>query len=122
MRLWRPVGPQELALIAASEWRCFPPRLPEQPIFYPVLTFAYAEQIARDWNSKGDAERQEGFVVEFEVADAIAERYPPETVGGFEHRELWVPVEELDAFNGQIEGVIRLVATYREGRRIGEPA
>ena len=30
--------------------REFPPRLPEQPIFYPVLTEDYARQIARDWN------------------------------------------------------------------------
>jgi hypothetical protein len=32
------VGPGELELIAASGYRPFPPRLPEQPIFYPVLT------------------------------------------------------------------------------------
>jgi len=46
--LYRPVGPKELALIEASGWRAFPPRLPEQPIFYPVLNEDYAIQIARD--------------------------------------------------------------------------
>ncbi|TJV91269.1 MAG: hypothetical protein E5X84_12435, partial [Mesorhizobium sp.] len=46
--LWRPVGPKELKLIEKSGMR--PPRLPEQPIFYPVLSEAYAVQIARDWN------------------------------------------------------------------------
>jgi hypothetical protein len=50
--LYRPVGFKELALIAASEWREFPPRLPEQPVFYPVTNEAYAIQIARDWNVK----------------------------------------------------------------------
>jgi hypothetical protein len=35
--LYRPVGPTELALIEASNWKAFPPRLAEQPIFYPVL-------------------------------------------------------------------------------------
>jgi hypothetical protein len=30
--LWRPVGPNGLALIEASGMRAFPPRLPEQPI------------------------------------------------------------------------------------------
>ena len=35
--LYRPVGPKELELIVASGYREFPPRLPEQPIFYPVL-------------------------------------------------------------------------------------
>ena len=36
--LWRPAGPQELKLIEASGMREFRPRLPDQPIFYPVLT------------------------------------------------------------------------------------
>ena len=49
--LFRPVGPQELALIAKSDYREFPPRLPHQPIFYPVLNEEYATQIARDWNA-----------------------------------------------------------------------
>ena len=47
--LWRPVGPEELALIRASGMRAFAPRLPEQLIFYPVLTEDYAVKIARDW-------------------------------------------------------------------------
>jgi hypothetical protein len=34
LTLFRPVGPEELALIEASGWREFPPRLPDQPIFY----------------------------------------------------------------------------------------
>ncbi len=34
--LYHPVAPQELSLIADSGYRRFPPRLPEQPIFYPV--------------------------------------------------------------------------------------
>ena len=50
--LFRPVGPIELALIAESGFRRFPPRLPEQPIFYPVCNEAYAVEIARDWNGK----------------------------------------------------------------------
>jgi Immunity protein 8 len=35
--LWRPTGPEELALVEASGWTAWPRRLPEQPIFYPVL-------------------------------------------------------------------------------------
>ena len=46
--LFRPVGPKELELIERSGFREFPPRLPEQPIFYPVLTEEYARKIARD--------------------------------------------------------------------------
>ena len=53
--LYRPVGQAELDLIAESGHLRFPPRLPEQPIFYPVLTEEYATAIARDWNAKGPA-------------------------------------------------------------------
>ncbi|HVX50037.1 MAG TPA: hypothetical protein VHB48_07760, partial [Chitinophagaceae bacterium] len=48
--LYRPVGPDELKKIADSGYKKFPPRLPEQPVFYPVLNEEYAVQIARDWN------------------------------------------------------------------------
>ena len=48
--LYRPVGPSELELIEASDWREFPPRLPDQPIFYPVIDQPYARQIPRYWN------------------------------------------------------------------------
>ena len=37
MILYRPVGEQELALIRESKYTAFPPRLPEQPIFYPEI-------------------------------------------------------------------------------------
>lgn len=62
--LFRPVGPAELALIEAANWRAFPPRLPDQPIFYPVLTEAYARKIARDWNVPASGS---GFVTRFSV-------------------------------------------------------
>lgn len=44
IKLYRPVGQGELDLIAASGFKSFPPRLPEQTIFYPVLTKEYAER------------------------------------------------------------------------------
>ncbi|WP_245862275.1 hypothetical protein [Phycicoccus duodecadis] len=52
MTLWRSTGPHELALVEASGWSSWPPRLPGQPIFYPVLNEDYAVKIARDWNVK----------------------------------------------------------------------
>jgi hypothetical protein len=48
--LWRPTGPQELDLVRASGWKARPPRLPDQPIFHPVLNEQYAITIARDCN------------------------------------------------------------------------
>ncbi len=108
--LWRPVGPKELALIKAAGMRAFPPRLPEQPIFYPVLTEAYAVKIARDWNVPADGA---GFVTRFLVRKCHIDRYGVREAGGREHLEYWIPAEELDAFNAEIVGQIEVVQTFR---------
>jgi hypothetical protein len=108
--LYRPVGPKELELIQASGWREFPPRLPDQPIFYPVLNEEYATQIARDWNVKASGA---GFVTRFQVDAQYLERYRVETVGGSVHKELWVPAGELAEFNRHIVGRIEVIAEFR---------
>ena len=107
--LFRPVGPLELALIEASGWTAFPPRLPAQPIFYPVLDKEYAIQIARDWNVP---ESGSGFVTQFEVNAELVESYEIHVVGNSRHRELWVPAQELDRFNRNIVGRIQVVASF----------
>ncbi len=107
--LYRPVGEKELALIESSDWREFPPRLPEQPIFYPVLNEAYAVQIARDWNAKHNGI---GFVTKFEVQEDFLSRYEVQIVGGATHKELWVPAEELAEFNQNILGKIEVTQTF----------
>ena len=108
--LYRPVGPKELALIAASGYREFPPRLPEQPIFYPVLNEEYARQIARDWNAK---DRGAGYVTRFAARTEFVSRFPAQTVGGAIHRELWVPAGDLAEMNRHIVGLIRVIAEYQ---------
>ena len=110
MILYRPVGPKELKLIADANFEAFPPRLPEQPIFYPVLNFEYAEQIARDWNATTSP--YSGFVTRFELEQDYAEQFEVHQVGGQIHQELWVPAEELAEFNTHIVGKIEIVATY----------
>lgn len=107
--LYRPVGPRELELIAALEWRAFPPRLEWQPIFYPVMNEEYAIQIARDWNVP---ESGSGFVTKFEVETAYLRRFEVQNVGGFDHNELWVPAEELEEFNRHIVGLIEVTQSY----------
>ena len=107
--LYRPVGENELALVRASGWRAFPPRLPEQPIFYPVLEETYATQIARDWNTRdGDS----GYVLRFEVESEYLSRFTIQTAGSRVHREYWIPAEELEEFNRHIVGTIHIVAEY----------
>jgi len=111
MILYRPVGLKELALIAETNFRAFPPRLPDQPLFYPVLNFEYAEQIARDWNAtSGDFA---GFVTKFVLVDSYTSRFEVHEVGkqGV-HQELWVSAEELVEFNLHIIGRILIAAAY----------
>ncbi|MEU4691050.1 ADP-ribosylation/crystallin J1 [Actinoplanes sp. NPDC023714] len=108
--LWRPTGPAELELVRASGWRAWPPRLADQPIFYPVLNEDYAIRIARDWNVPHSGA---GFVTRFEVDSAFLSRYPVRQVGGDTILELWVPAGELDEFNSHIAGTIEVVHEFR---------
>lgn len=118
--LWRPVGRAELELIERSGWRAFPPRLPHQPIFYPVLDEAYAVQIARDWNTHDAASGFAGYVTRFRVRSDFLSRYPVQVAGARRHRELWVPAEEMDDFNANVVGTIEVVAEFAgEGKRDG---
>jgi len=107
--LWRPVGPEELALIRAAGSRAFPPRLPDQPIFYPVLTEEYAAKIARDWNVPASGA---GYVTRFEVREDFLRTYAPQKAGGRDHLEYWIPAEELPAFNASIVGEITVVQSF----------
>ena len=107
--LWRPVGPAELKLIEASGMRAFPPRLPEQPIFYPVLTEEYAAKIAREWNVPSSGA---GFVTRFAVRKDHLDRYEVHEAGGRAHLEYWIPAEDLDAFNEAIVGPIEVTREF----------
>ncbi|MBX3117675.1 MAG: hypothetical protein KF784_01315 [Fimbriimonadaceae bacterium] len=110
--LYRPVGQAELDLIAQSGYAAFPPRLPIQPIFYPVLSEEYAIQIARDWNTKDAASGFVGYVTRFEVDAEWAARYPVQTAGASQHQELWIPAEELEDFNAHIVGKIEVIQRF----------
>jgi hypothetical protein len=114
--LFRPVGAHELALIVATGYRAFPPRLPSQPIFYPVLTESYAVEIARDWNTKDEASGFAGFVTRFAIDAEFASRYPVQSAGAQRHQELWVPAADVVEFNRHIVGLIEVIAEFRNSR------
>lgn len=83
--------------------RRFPPRLREQPIFYPVLSEEYAITIARDWNVPASGS---GYVTRFDVEKAYIDRHQVRQAGGRRYLEYWIPAEKLDAFNNAIVGEI----------------
>jgi hypothetical protein len=96
-------------LIRQTGMRAFPPRLPEQPIFYPVLSEEYAVKIARDWNVPASGS---GFVTRFQVTRSFISRYDVREAGGRSHLEYWIPAEELVAFNAAIVGLIEVVRSF----------
>ena len=108
--LYRPTGPTELALVRGSGFRRWPPRLPEQPIFYPVTNQRYAEEIASNWNVKASGA---GFVTRFAVRKAFMDPYPVQTVGASHHTEWWIPAEKLEALNDNIVGLIEVIAEFK---------
>ena len=107
--LWRPVGPKELELIRQSGMREFPPRLAEQPIFYPVVSEDYASKIAREWNVTASGK---GYVTRFRVRKEFLDRYSTHEVGGKQHLEYWIPAEDLGSFNAALVGKIEVVAEF----------
>lgn len=111
--LYRPVGRKELELIRDSGFRAFPPRLPQQPFFYPVLNEDYAVQIARDWNTKDETSSYEGYVLKFDVRTEFLSQYEVRVAGNSKHREYWIPAADLEELNRNIEGVIQVVREFR---------
>jgi hypothetical protein len=119
MILYRPVGHKELELICEAGFRAFPPRLPDQPIFYPVLNASYARQIAEGWNTKSGT--YSGYITRFNIKNEYAGKFQKQIVGGGQHEELWVPAEELTEFNNNIIGHIEVIAAYFGEGFIGSP-
>jgi hypothetical protein len=109
--LWRPTGPEELALVRASGWREWPPRLPGQPIFYPVLNEDYATKIARDWNVPHSGS---GYVTRFRVRRAFLDGYQVHQAGGKTILEYWIPSDDLPGLNASIVGLIEVTAEYHQ--------
>ncbi len=110
--LYRPVGLFELELIHQSNYTEFPPRLDWQPIFYPVLNEAYAIEIATKWNLDDAGSGYSGFVTQFNINKTFIKKYKVENVGGKIHDELWIPSEELQEFNNNIIGEIKITKAY----------
>ncbi len=108
--LYRPTGPKELDLVKKSGYKKWPPRLPEQPIFYPVTNEKYAKEIAIKWNVK---DSKVGYVTKFEVNKEFIDKYDIQQVGGSNHKEWWIPAEDLEDLNANIVGLIEVIGEYK---------
>jgi len=112
MILYRPVGQIEYDLIKDADFKAFPPRLPEQPIFYPVLNEKYASEIAEKWNTNDKFSGYVGYVLRFEIDDEFISQYEVQQAGASYHLEYWIPAEDLEAFNDSIIGKIEVVQRF----------
>ena len=113
MILYRPVGKKEYELIEQNDFKSFPPRLPEQPIFYPVLTEQYAIEIASKWNTKDNLFSENvGYVLKFNVSDEYISKFDVQAAGASRHKEYWIPADELEEFNSNIIGTIEVIHKF----------
>jgi len=109
--VYRPTGQKELELVEQSGFRRWPPRLPEQPIFYPVTNERYATEIAIKWNIK---DSRVGYVTRFCVKKEFMDRFKIERVGAAHHTEWWIPAEQLEELNDNIVGLIEVIGEFHQ--------
>ena len=106
LTMYRPVGPEELKLLEENDFERWPPRLPEQPIFYPVTNEAYAREITKKWNVPRFGG---GYVTRWRIYMDFADRYEIHIVGRDYHAEWWIPAEDLEELNDNIVGKIEVI-------------
>jgi len=110
--LYCPIGVDELIAIVVSQWRGFPPRGAERPIFHPVTTEGYGRYLGANWagrHGEGDC-----YLVRFAVGAEAVRALERRSLGGPEREELWVAGESFAAFNAAIVGGIHLIAEWSE--------
>jgi len=110
--LYRPTGQKELTLVAETDYKRWPPRLPEQPIFYPVTNEQYAIEIAQRWNTQDRGSGWVGYVTRFQIKKAYLDKYEIQQVGASYHTEYWIPATELETFNDHIVGKIEVIHKF----------
>ena len=81
MKLYRPVGLQELEKILNFGSEKFPDRQVWQPILYIVENYGYAEQISTMWNLKDENSGFSGYILEFTISDDYMKNYDIKQVG-----------------------------------------
>jgi hypothetical protein len=108
--MYRPIGPLELQLVSESGFRRWPPRIPEQPIFYAITNERHAIEIATRWNVKDSGI---GYIAKFAVRSEFVERYVIQEIGEAHQAEWWIPEEDLEELNDNIVGLIEVIGEYR---------
>jgi hypothetical protein len=108
--LSRPIGEIAVELTGESGRHAFPPRLPEQPFFRPVLNEVHRNQIARSWSTRRWGI---GYVTNFKVDSESLRQFPLQRAGTRIPQQSWIRAEELEEFNRHIVGSIKRLRPFR---------
>ena len=108
MKLYRPVGLQELEKILNFGSEKFPDRQVWQPILYIVENYGYAEQISATWNLKDENSGFSGYITEFTISDDYMKNYEIKQVGDRTHLEYWIPAKDMRKFNSSLTSKIKI--------------
>jgi len=110
MKLFKPVGLDELRQMYDANMRSFASQVDHQPNFSPAPNIDYAVKIAKDWNTK--SQPFAGYVTECEVADDYGRKFPARRAMKKSEKESWILAEDLEELNRRIEGPIKVAAGH----------
>ena len=120
MELYRPISADEYAAIKEKEFKGFPHRSAEQPLFTALLSQEGSIQIARRLRVDKQTESDMVYVVGFIAEDAYIRQFPVQHADDPERRALWIPAEEIDILNQHLIGKIRVLDSFEIDRSIGD--
>ncbi|HPH22281.1 MAG TPA: hypothetical protein PLW32_00250 [Chitinophagaceae bacterium] len=112
------VTQQELNQIVEFNYKKIPPRANPQNMFYALLNGSYAEQLAYDWNIETETQSNTVHVVSVDLPTDYLEQFLVQSIATDFESELWILTTELENFNQQIIGRVKLVKSFLGNRLI----
>ncbi|RYD52190.1 MAG: ADP-ribosylation/crystallin J1 [Sphingobacteriales bacterium] len=102
--LYHTVSESGLQALQTLRWRGLPPCA--EAAFYPALTRQFALETTRLWKLP---EWGTGYLTRFKISARYVRDFEVQSLSGEVYEELWVPTEELGAFNQHIVGKIEVL-------------
>ncbi|MCX4027823.1 hypothetical protein H0A36_23735 [Endozoicomonas sp. SM1973] len=109
--LFRPIGPDQFEALKKLEFSQIPSHVFGQKFFYPQLHESFAKQIAKEWYLP---KHGHAYVIRLEIACSYLEQFEVKRIGGPEHTEYRIPIEEKANFSRELVGKIEVIAEYQQ--------
>ena len=119
LALYQAIGPQQLAALIRTDWRCLEPGRIGEHYCFLKLEQRYAEMIARQslLPLYGRA-----YVARLELPGETLGAFPLESIAYEEHLEYRVPCSALGDLGRALLGRVRVVSVFREQHSYSVPA